>query len=81
MISLADQKALAKDLAKFEHDPWGYVLWAYPWGRKGTILENQKPHKWQRDALCAMRDRMKGWGPKTQTMLDREADIAGNGNG
>jgi hypothetical protein len=79
-MNLADQKSLISDLAKFEHDPWGYVQWAYPWGRPGP-LEKLKPHKWQRDSLCAMRDRMRGWGSNTEMMLDREADIAGNGNG
>jgi len=79
MISLADQKRFSSDLRKFEHDPWGYVLWAYPWGE--GKLKHKKPHNWQRDALCAMRDRMKDWGPNTKYMLDREADIAGNGNG
>jgi hypothetical protein len=81
MISVADQKAMARDLARFEHDPWGFVLYAYPWGRKDSPLEHEKPRTWQKNALMAMRDRMKGWGPETASMIDRAANIAGNGNG
>jgi len=29
-------------------DPWQWIQTAYPWGREGHILENKKPHDWQR---------------------------------
>lgn len=38
---------LAKTLAGFKNDPLGFVLWAYPWGEKGTALENEYPDRWQ----------------------------------
>lgn len=80
-LSIADQKALARDLARFEHDPYGFVMYVYPWGKPGGPLANFKgPRKWQRDYLCAMRDRMKGWGP-TGSMVDQEGTASGNGIG
>ncbi|HVZ80315.1 MAG TPA: terminase [bacterium] len=81
MISLADQKAVAQDLARFKYKPYQFVMWAFPWGRKGTHLEHKQPYRWQLDSLKAMEKRIEHWGPRTQYMLDREADIAGNGNG
>lgn len=82
MISEADQRALITDLARFEHKPHKFVMWAFPWGKPGTPLANIKqPYKWQVDSLLAMERRMANWGPNTKVMLDREADIAGNGNG
>lgn len=41
---------LARDIAGFWHDPLGYVLYAFPWGR--DALEGQDgPDEWQRDQL------------------------------
>lgn len=52
MLSAADQAALASDLACFEHDPLGYVLWAFPWAMPGTELEREAgPRAWQREEL------------------------------
>lgn len=40
------------DLARFEFDPAGFVRWAYPWGAKGTDLENETgPDQWQSTVL------------------------------
>lgn len=78
-ISIADQKSLARDIFRFEHDPWGFVLYAYPWG-KGA-LAGEQPRKWQRDYLCAFRDRMQGWNSNVLNMVDQKATVAGNGNG
>ena len=43
---------LAEDLARFQYDPLGYVLWAFPWGQAGTPLEGETgPRPWQRNLL------------------------------
>lgn len=52
MLSAADREALAEDLARFTHDPLGYVLWCFPWGEAGTELEHSPgPRQWQREVL------------------------------
>lgn len=52
MPSAADLAAIAEDLASFTHDPLGYVLWAFPWGKAGTELEHEAgPRAWQRETL------------------------------
>lgn len=52
MLSGDELALLAEDLARFTHDPLGYVLWAFPWGVPGTELEHEKgPRKWQREVL------------------------------
>lgn len=39
---------LVEDVAKFVHNPLGYVMYAFPWGEPGTILENETgPDGWQ----------------------------------
>jgi len=40
-------------MAKFKNDPLGFVLWAFPWGEKGTQLENEYPDRWQ---IAVMKD-------------------------
>lgn len=47
-----DVEALIEALAEFEHDPLGYVLFAFPWGVPGTELEHETgPRAWQREVL------------------------------
>lgn len=48
----ADAAALLEALAEFQHDPLGYVLFAFPWGEPGTELADEAgPRKWQREIL------------------------------
>jgi hypothetical protein len=42
------ESQLADDLARFTHDPSGWVLWAFPWGEAGTELAGESgPRAWQ----------------------------------
>lgn len=52
MLGAADKAALAEALAEFEHDPLGYVRFAFPWGQAGTELEQEQgPRTWQIEVL------------------------------
>lgn len=43
---------LLDKLASFHDDPLGFVRWAFPWGEKGTMLEDMAgPEEWQREQL------------------------------
>lgn len=43
------------DLGSFTHDPLGFVLWLFPWGRAGTSLADEDgPDEWQREQLTAI---------------------------
>lgn len=43
---------LINDIMQFEHDPLGFVLYAFPWGEPGTPLEHHSgPRKWQAEVL------------------------------
>lgn len=47
-----DLDLLIEELAQFADDPYGYVLWAYPWGELGTDLEYfEGPQEWQKQIL------------------------------
>jgi hypothetical protein len=48
---------LLADLLKFENDPYGFVLYAFPWGEPGTALAHMTgPEPWQAEILILIRD-------------------------
>lgn len=50
----AEQKLIDR-IVGFRFDPLGFVLWAYPWGEKGTPLERWAgPQRWQTEVLLAI---------------------------
>jgi len=38
-------------VAYFYDKPYEFVMWAFPWGAKGSILENRELRKWQKEYL------------------------------
>jgi hypothetical protein len=49
---------LLDQLASFADDPYGFALWAFPWGEKDTPLENMKLEWWQENVLKSIRDQL-----------------------
>ena len=43
--------ALAADAAKFYADPYGFVMWAFPWQEEGTLSGWDGPLDWQKEVL------------------------------
>jgi hypothetical protein len=76
--------ALARDPVKelhdavmsFEHDPLGFVLFAFPWGEPGPLADDTGPEPWQRDLLSRI-----GKGLLSPDMAVREAVASGHGIG
>lgn len=47
---------LIEDIAGFYNDPLGFILYAFPWGEKGTWLHDATgPDDWQREVCDAIR--------------------------
>src|SRR4051812_36337328 len=42
---------LVSDVARFTHDPLGFVKFAYPWGEPGELEQNSGPRDWQTEIL------------------------------
>lgn len=52
MDRAAIQAEIAQKMVEFYDDPLGYVMWAFPWGKPGTVLEKYTgPRPWQREFL------------------------------
>ena len=53
------QEQLIKRFAEFRNDPYGFVLFSYPWGKKGTPLEDEDgPDWWQVDIMDVLRQEL-----------------------
>ena len=54
------EKELADFISGFVHDPYGYVMAAFPWGEEGTELFKMKgPEDWQKKALIDIGNALK----------------------
>ena len=63
-------------------NPLAFVMFAYPWGVKGTPLEHfTGPRKWQREVLTAMAEHIKKNGGKVDFDVLRLAVSSGRGIG
>lgn len=74
-MSIVD--ALVEEMAGFRHDPYGFVIYSFPWGEEGTELVNKTgPEGWQADLL-----RRIGEGTLTPNQAILEATASGHGIG
>lgn len=71
---------LIEDIASFTHDPWGFVLYAYPWGE--GELKGKWPMPWQEEKLKSIGLQLQ---EKTQlpdfSCIIRQAEATGHGIG
>jgi len=75
---------LSEDLAKYYDDPYGYVMWVFPWGERGTWLENFKgPKQWQKKYLLELGESIKerGFDGVTPVAPIRRSTASGHGIG
>ena len=62
MLAASDTELLLDDLAEFEFDPLGFVLWAFPWGEPGALADETGPEQWQIDHLTRIGDKLRDGG-------------------
>lgn len=73
-------RMLAEDIASFTHDPLGYAVYAFPWGVKGTQLEDSEgPREWQCSQLEDIGAHLSN--PATRFTPYRDATASGHGIG
>lgn len=83
-----DLDELAAALARYEFDPYGFVLWAFPWKEPGKGLANEDgPEDWQREQLERIGEKLRTGIPSGDALAEYlgavvEEDIsAGHGVG
>lgn len=70
-----EKMTLIQALAQYTHDPLGFVLFAFPWG-KGTLKDIHGPEDWQRETLISIGNELQG-----PSDVIREATASGHGCG
>ncbi|WP_338506428.1 terminase [Erwinia aphidicola] len=74
------ESQLIDDIGSFTHDPYGYALYAFPWGESGTDLAySSGPRKWQGEAFREIGDHLKN--PVTRHQPLMIARASGHGIG
>ena len=84
VYSVQDEQELMTRLwsPSVKDNPLAFVLFCYPWGEKGTPLENfTGPRKWQREILLDIAEHIKQNQGKVDFDVMREAVASGRGIG
>ena len=84
VYSVQDEQELMTRLwsPSVKDNPLAFVLFCYPWGQKGTPLENfTGPRKWQREILLDIAEHIKQNQGKVDFDVMREAVASGRGIG
>ncbi len=77
---MSDEEALIEDIAKYTHDPLGYVDYAFPWGEEGTDLaKSDGPRAWQKDFFKTLGEHLQN--PETRHQPFQYAAGSGHGIG
>lgn len=81
MTAKADPRIeLARRIGEFRYDPLGHALFAYPWGKAGTVLEGvDGPRGWQRAVMGRIGEHLSD--PATRHTPCRIARASGHGIG
>jgi len=76
------ERSLIEDLARFQQDPLGCVLYSFPWGVPGTPLETHTgPRTWQRKVLTEIGDRLRAGDTNGAADVIQDATVSGHGSG
>lgn len=84
VYSASDEQELMSRLwsPSIKDNPLAFVMYCYPWGEKGTPLENfTGPRKWQREILLDIAEHIKQNQGKVDFDVMREAVASGRGIG
>lgn len=74
------EATLVEDMGRFKWNPLGYARYAFPWGVKGTVLENASgPREWQAEQMQAIAKHLQN--PATRHLPFRSGRASGHGIG
>ncbi len=73
-------RELMQDIARFEFDPLGYVLYAFPWGQPGPLKDKQ-PRTWFVELCGRIREKMLANEGRDAWEIVQEAISSGHGIG
>ena len=71
----SSELALADEIGAFYADPYGFVLFVFPWGEPGPLEAMDGPDTWQVDILVALGEKIRA-GVSVQAALDESLQTA-----
>jgi len=74
------EKQLGEEIGKFTDDPYGYVLFVFPWGQ-GELADMTGPDEWQTELLKRIRDELHNQKKDALSTALRVAVASGHGVG
>jgi hypothetical protein len=77
-VAIDHEQELVDAIAGFQHDPLGYVLFAFDWGN--GELKGKAPRTWQREVLESIGEQLRGGAAELGEVI-REAVASGHGIG
>jgi hypothetical protein len=77
----AVEAELRDDIAGFQHDPAGFVWYAFPWGVPGTPLAGKRPRKWFLELCERIAGKLRANGTNDVWQVVQEAVASGHGIG
>jgi hypothetical protein len=71
---------LLEEIESFQHDPLGYVLYAFTWG-EGELKDSAGPRKWQRKFLKRLGERLRSGEKPSKVIADSLAILTAIASG
>lgn len=76
------EEILAEDIGSFFDDPYGWVMYAFPWGESGTALEDYDgPDEWQTEFLQSWGEAIRERNFNGVDPVDAYLDATASGHG
>lgn len=77
-----DKENFAHDMGRFSYDPYGWVLYSFPWG-EGELKDYTGPDEWQAERLKEISEKLKNGiiDPLNAVQIILEAVASGHGIG
>jgi hypothetical protein len=75
------EQMLADDIASFQHDPAGFIWYAFPWGVKGGPLEKAQPRKWTLEVCESIKQKFAANAVKPGSEWDVISEAIASGHG
>ena len=82
--TLPAEEELIETVARFKDDPYGFVMWAFPWGEpNGPLRDDNGPDQWQTELLqdIGREIRQRGFDGFNAVLPIRQAISSGHGIG
>jgi len=67
-MAVDPEQQLIEDIARYTHDPRGFVRYAYPWG-EGELSNSNGPREWQDDILGVIGKHLRNKATRHQPLL------------